>query len=513
MAIAPQDWFDAGESPRRPVLTAVARALGSLEKSEPGRTWALADGEVGEALHLVGRLSATVDALLVTLLGEAKQRSLGAGDGWGTLDWARAQAPQLPDRVLSDADAVAGGMSELRLADVVEAVTDVIEGPRSAGASAVGEPVTDYLPVGKAAQIVRFHRSVRGLADAAQLEGVTATLLEEARGPRGANEKVLAAALRRTGNLLRPDRLVEHDADVARAHRSLVKSAGPVGLSRYTLLLDAEGAAVVDAAVDALAKPHRDPETGERDPRTPACRRADALLDLVRRAVEAPGELPRASKATLVVTVPLQVLEGRLRGVGVTTTHDQQDLSADTVRRIACDASVVPAVLGSRGEVFEQGRSERLFTAGQVRHLWLRDGGCTFPGCSKPPAWTDAHHLVHWFDHGPTDIANAALLCRAHHTVVHRERYAGAVVTDEQGRPSVQWYLVPGAYDDQVEAMRRAGTLPRPAVELDVDKADLGDPPVELDVDEALLGEPGVELDVDEIGLGDPPPRRPRPCP
>ena len=69
----------------------------------------------------------------------------------------------------------------------------------------------------------------------------------------------------------------------------------------------------------------------------------------------------------------------------------------------------------------------------------------------------------------------------------------------QRGRPSVQWYLVPGAYDDQVEAMRRAGKLPRPAVE--------------LDVDEALLGEPGVELDVDEIGLGDPPPRRPRPCP
>lgn len=124
--------------------------------------------------------------------------------------------------------------------------------------------------------------------------------------------------------------------------------------------------------------------------------------------------------------------------------------------------------------------------------------------------------------------------------MVHRERYAGAVVTDEQGRPSVQWYLVPGAYDDQVEAMRRAGKLPRPAVELDVDEAGLGDPPVELDVDEVLLGEPGVELDLDEIGLGDPPveldvdeallgdppvelhveadlgdppPRRPRPCP
>ena len=464
MAIAPQDWADAGGLPAgRPVLGAVSAALEVLNRSEPGRSWALADGEVGEALALVGRLSASVDALLVTLLAEAKQRSLGSGDGWGPLDWARAQAPQLPTRVLSDADAVADAVGELRLEQVVEAVSDAVEQAPAPGGTSEERSSAGYLPVGKAAQIVRFHRSVRGMAEAAALEAVTATLLDAARGPCGMSEKDLAIAVRRTGDLLRPDRLVERDADVARAHRSLVKSAGPVGLSRYTLLLDAEGAAVVDAAVDALAKPSRDPETGERDPRTPACRRADALLDLVRRAVEAPGDLPRSSKATLVVTVPLQVLEGRLRGVGVATTRDRQDLTADTVRRMACDARVVPAVLGSEGEVLEQGRSERLFTAGQVRHLWLRDGGCTFPGCTKPPAWTDAHHLVHWLDHGPTDLDNAALLCRAHHTVVHRERYAGAVVRDEPGGPRVHWELVPGAYDDQVEAMRRAGSLrPRP---------------------------------------------------
>src|SRR5690349_11510412 len=82
--------------------------------------------------------------------------------------------------------------------------------------------------------------------------------VDGATGPRGLSERDMAICVRRTGDLLRPDELVERDADTVRAHRSLTKARGPVGLSRYTLLLDDEGAAVVDAAVEALARPHRD---------------------------------------------------------------------------------------------------------------------------------------------------------------------------------------------------------------------------------------------------------------
>ena len=335
---------------------------------------------------------------------------------------------------------------------MVAAVLDAASPDRSTAGAA--------LPVGKAAQLVRFHTSVRALADAGQLEEATALLLEASRGPDGLTERGLATAVRHTSNLMRPDRLVEHDSDLRRAHRSLVKGPGPMGLSRYTLLLDEEGAAIVDTAVDALAKPTPDPQTGDDDPRTPAARRADALLDLVSRAVVAPDGVPRQAKTSLVVTVGLDVLEGRTRGAGLTFAGDL--LTADTVRRLACDAEVIPVVLGSRGEVLEQGMAQRLFTRPQIRHLWLRDrGGCTFPGCSKPATWADAHHLVHWVDLGPTDVQNAALLCRAHHTVVHRERLSGAVVEGPHG-PRVSWDLTPGSYDDRLEALRLAGTLPRP---------------------------------------------------
>ena len=97
----------------------------------------------------------------------------------------------------------------------------------------------------------------------------------------------------------------------------------------------------------------------------------------------------------------------------------------------------------------------RFFTPAQTKRLWLRDGGCTYPGCGMPPHWTDAHHLVHWADFGPSDLDNAALLCERHHTVVHSGRFAGEVVARrprEIGRPGTS----PGAPTTQLLARRAA---------------------------------------------------------
>ncbi|MDU0314714.1 DUF222 domain-containing protein [Phycicoccus sp. M110.8] len=459
MAIHHTDLPPAGADPAgRPVLGGVRAGVAALGGSVPERIWALTDDEVAQSLSGLADLATATSALLVAVLAEAGQRSLGSGEGWGTVDWAKAQAPMLPVRMLLDAHEVARAMGDLRLSEVLDAV--------SAGASCGARDEShreSVLPVGKAAQLVRLHATLRGLAEAEHLESATRELLDGAQGPGGLSEKDVATAVRRTADLLRPDRLVEHDADVRRAHRSLAKSRGPCGMSRYTLLLDEEGAAVVDAAVDALSRPRPDADTGEHDPRTPAARRADALVDLVARAVAAPDGQPKQPKAMVAVTVPLEVLQRRCRGAGV--LPDGSHLTAETVRRLACDAHVVPAVLGSHGEVLEQGQAVRLFTRPQVRHLWQRDRHCTFPGCSKPPGWTDAHHLVHWVDDGPSDVGNAALLCRAHHTVVHRERYGGRVEAGPRG-PRVVWDLRPDSYDAYLEQFRlqcaRAGSPPRP---------------------------------------------------
>jgi hypothetical protein len=122
-------------------------------------------------------------------------------------------------------------------------------------------------------------------------------------------------------------------------------------------------------------------------------------------------------------------------------------LAPETVRRLACDAVVIPAVLGSAGEVLDLGQQVRLFTAAQTRRLWLRDRHCTYPGCDMPGQWCDAHHLVHWADGGPSDLSNAGLLCERHHTIVHNRRYAGRLVEGDLGS-RVQWDLRVGSYDE-----------------------------------------------------------------
>lgn len=202
--------------------------------------------------------------------------------------------------------------------------------------------------------------------------------------------------------------------------------------------LDPEGAAVVQAAIDPLAAPRplvgADGRTQQRDTRSPATRRADALLEVVGRGIASPGAAPSTDRAKVVVTLDLATLEGRVGGVAHTLTGEV--LSASTARRLACDAEVIPVVLGGPSQPLDVGRSHRLVPYA-IRHAaWIRDGGCTYPGCSIPPMWCDAHHVTHWADGGRTSLDNTALLCGRHHTVVH-ERALTATITESR----VAWHL------------------------------------------------------------------------
>jgi hypothetical protein len=126
-------------------------------------------------------------------------------------------------------------------------------------------------------------------------------------------------------------------------------------------------------------------------------------------------------------------------------------------------------VLGSAGELLDWGRERRFFTDAQTKRLWLRDGGCTYPGCDAPPQWADAHHLVHWADLGPSDLHNAALLCGRHHTTVHTRRLAGRVVREGAGAEGsgggerVEWDLTRGSYDELLARRAACDTETEPA--------------------------------------------------
>jgi hypothetical protein len=92
-------------------------------------------------------------------------------------------------------------------------------------------------------------------------------------------------------------------------------------------------------------------------------------------------------------------------------------------RRLACDASVIPAVLGTQSEPLDVGRATRTIPPAIRRALTIRDKGCVHPGCTKPPDWCDAHHVRSWLDGGPTALRNLVLLCGKHHRTVHHTEW------------------------------------------------------------------------------------------
>lgn len=422
-------WREAGVLPG--LRDALRCVMGVAEDVES--LWRLGEGEVAEGLALVGQLRQLMDVAEVGLVREGLQRGLPAQESWSAHDWvSRAEARRAPvadGRQVARVVRVAKG--EPRVADVTEAF-------------AAGD-----LALGTADQLVRFEEHVARVADPQELAEAMSVLLQGARddqvatgldgrGPHervaGLSERELAVAITRTGRLLRPDPELEREDKKAKAGRALFRREGPAGMTTFRLVLDPEGAAVVDGALAALSAPVKGPD-GERDERPAAQRRADAVVEVVRRGVSSPGQTPKCEKAQVHVSIPLSSLLGEgAHGAGVTMTG--QVLAPSVVRRMACDAGIIPVVLGGQGEILDMGRSVRLFTPGQRRAVWLRDGGCTYPGCTMPPQWCDAHHVDWWSRGGASDVGNAALLCQRHHTKVHSQDLA-ATVTDT----GVTWHV------------------------------------------------------------------------
>lgn len=255
------------------------------------------------------------------------------------------------------------------------------------------------------------------------------------------------------------DDLQQRLSSAARLSQPLVESAD---LTEYQLVVTPEQAAVLEAAIGPLSAPAPNEETGERDLRPAGQRRVEALAEVCRRssALDADSkgaEGAGASAAAVHVAVALTDLQ-EMTGAGevLGSTATGVLLSPQVLRRVACEAALVPHVLGPAGEDLDLGRVVRLFTRAQRRRLWRRDRTCTYPGYTAPAAWARAHHVRHWVDGGASDIDNAALLCQRHHGVVHRRRLWAAVRRrpDELGR-YVVWDLHPGSYDRQLEWLAR----------------------------------------------------------
>jgi len=187
-------------------------------------------------------------------------------------------------------------------------------------------------------------------------------------------------------------------------------------------LLDPESAAIVSSALGPYLTP-----TGSEDTRSSSQRRADALVELLSSASATRegtvgGARPQPTLNILCSLESTAPAAGAGTGAetGVILGLPGTGLIAPTaMARISCDSNVARVLLGPERIPTEYGRQKRLFTGGQRHALAIRDGGCRFPDCPRPPLHTDAHHIVAWQNGGPTDLTNAVLLCRYHHRKVH----------------------------------------------------------------------------------------------
>ena len=191
--------------------------------------------------------------------------------------------------------------------------------------------------------------------------------------------------------------------------------------------------------LDALAtgQRHADAAAGIDTSRSQA--RADALaLVVAHHAGCAGGPVRGGDHTRVLITLDYHHLA---TGLGqATLIETDQPLSAGQVRHLACTAGLIPAVLDGPSQPLDLGRSERLFTPAQRAALALRDGGCAFPGCDRPPADCEAHHTIPWHAGGPTDLDNGVLLCPHHHRLVEPDprqpdHTHWHITLDARGRP------------------------------------------------------------------------------
>jgi hypothetical protein len=290
-----------------------------------------------------------------------------------------------------------------------------------------------------------------------------------------------------TGTERRDERGLHREERAAHLGRFLSLAEDGIGGVRLTGRGTVEDAALVKKVLMALSAPQAtepgacggrptdrvgacgmtDCAHDGRDPREHGTRMWDALVDATRLLTDT-EVLPEAhgTKPRLVITLDYLTLATEIAKPGhgghAHTGHEHgghrhgeldtgEILSAAAVRRLACDADVLPVVLGTKSQILDAGRTSRLVTHGLWLGLVTRDRHCAFPGCTRPPVACDAHHIVHWVDGGTTALDNLVLLCRHHHTIVHTTPWQVGINPDDH-HPE---FLPPARLDPHRRPIRR----------------------------------------------------------
>jgi hypothetical protein len=381
-----------------PITAAVSEIEAALTEVEHAPAWSLSDDETRRNLVALTRLSARVAALELKVAAHADRNQVGESSGAtsAAVWWANrtrmtqreaarkmrlAKALETHDPV---GDALAAGDV---LADQAQVITDAVDALPDTIQPGVRTQARDHLL--DAAR----HFDARALRIQGRriLDVVAPEVGEAEEGRQLAREERQAEA---------KARLTMHDDGHGQTH------------GRFTIG-NAE-ADMLRKALEAIASPKAGGEG--LNPHGLGL----AFADYIRRYPT--DQLPTAGgvSAAVVVTMTLETLLGGLKAAQLDTGTM---ISPGLARKLACEAGVIPVVLGGKSQPLDVGRKRRFHTKAQRIAMAVRDKGCAAEGCERPGSWCHAHHLTPWSQGGGTSVEDGVLLCPRHHTFAHHQDY------------------------------------------------------------------------------------------
>jgi hypothetical protein len=429
-------------------------------------TFGLSGAELKRLLAEVTAVATSVEELQARLVAEADGRDLARDEGCtSTTTWVRSTTGL-------------SGSASVRLAALArELYTERAAPTRAAWASGrlTGE---------QALVIAEAINTLSPGLDSDRVRAAQLDLIDQAAEHRVEDLRRLANRLievvdPETADQILAEQLAAEERRALETTRLRFSRCGD-GTTRLTRRLPDLAADMFKEALDGLASPRRssakdggspsadehgptqspvlnpdgDHSGTEIGPLTQQQRLGRALVELLEHLPT--DELPQAGglNATVVVSVDLESLH---RGLGTAVLDTGTEISAGEARRLACNATLLPLVLGGESKVLDLGRGQRLFDRHQRIALGRRDRGCVWPGCDRPQAWCEAHHLQRWSDGGPTDLANGALVCAFHHRLLHGGEWHARMATD-----GVVEIIPPGRLDPARTPLRHIRFRRRP---------------------------------------------------
>ena len=385
-----------GEPEAHPVAALVTRCHADLDQLGDPRLWSITDADLARVLPELTRLAQRVAALELAAAHHAGTRDLGANHGAADTGawWAHTTRQTTRDarRRLGLAHALDRDHEPVRDAMAVGQVSE--------DQAAVIVKGVDALPVEHRRKAEDHLIGLAAEHDPVELRRIAHHVLEVV-APEIAEEHERMA-------LQRQEALAEE------ACRFSIADDGH-GLCHGRFTLPSPVGAMLKQAVLAINAPKHRQHSG-----TPKGL-GHAFSEYVTRYPV--DRLPHAGgvDATVVVTMTLENLLGDSETPAVLDTGDR--ITADQARKLACEAAIIPMVLGGKSKILDLGRKKRLYDPHQRIAIQHRDRQCTAEGCDWPAALCHVHHNVPWSRGGKTDIAHGRLLCPRHHSYAHSPKY------------------------------------------------------------------------------------------